>query len=170
MRTWSSALAIACLATGAFLLSTPQAQLQPVPAPAPGQAEQPPQPKGPPPAQMPADRFQFRVCNKSSIPLFAAMLYKTGENTWRMHGWAPFKPGTCGPVRGTFPRNDFYWYVEDAPGNVTYSGKDAYGCINSDDGFDRTVTGDYQCASNEKVVGFTKIDEAGIRDGITLTD
>ncbi len=44
------------------------------------------------------------------------------------------------------------------PGNVSYSGKDAYGCINSSDGFDRTVSGDYQCAPNEKVVGFTKID------------
>jgi hypothetical protein len=73
-------------------------------------------------------------------------------------------------VRGTFPRNDFFWYAEDAPGNVSYAGKDAYGCINSNDGFDRTISGDYQCAANEKVVGFTKIDEKSIQEGIVLTD
>ena len=87
------------------------------------------------------------------------MLYKVDGNAWRTVGWVDYKPGVCAPVRGAFPRNDFYWYAEDGPGNVTYSGKDAYGCINSSDGFDRTVSGDYQCAANEKIVGFTKIDE-----------
>jgi uncharacterized membrane protein len=166
MKAWRSALAIAGVVGAAALLPVANAQFKPTPAPGGGPQAQPPE--QPPQAQ--GDTFQFRVCNKSSIPLFAAMLYKVGENTWRMHGWAPFKPGVCGPVRGNFPRNDFYWYVEDAPGNVTYSGKDAFGCINSRDGFDRTVTGEYQCAANEQVVGFTKIDDAGTRDGITLTD
>ena len=32
------------------------------------------------------------------------------------------------------------------------------------------ISGDYQCAAGEKVVGFTKIDANSIRDGITLTD
>ncbi len=81
-----------------------------------------------------------------------------------------YKPGECAPVRGAYPRNDFYWYAEDGPGNVSYAGKDAYGCINSSDSFDRTVSGDYQCAATEKVVGFTKIDDNSIRDGISLTD
>jgi uncharacterized membrane protein len=125
---------------------------------------------GSPGGQPSGDTFQFKVCNRSKIPLFVAMLYKTNPDTWRLVGWVSYKPNVCAPVRGTYPRNDFYWYAEDGPGNVTYSGKDAYGCINSNDGFDRTITGEYQCAANEKVVGFTKVDETSIRDGITLTD
>src|SRR5207237_1440944 len=130
MKAWSSALAVAVFATGACLLSVAEAQFRPNPPtgqgnpPPQGQQGGPPQPPGQP--QIPADQFQFKVCNKSSIPLFASMLYKVGPNSWRMHGWAPFKPGVCGPVRGTFPRTDFFWYVEDAPGNVTYGGKDAF--------------------------------------------
>jgi uncharacterized membrane protein len=127
-------------------------------------------PGGPGAPQAQGDQFQFKVCNRSRTPLFVAMLYKVGGNSWRTVGWADFKPGACGPVQGTYPRTDFYWYAEDGPGNVSYGGKDAYGCINSNDGFDRTITGEYQCAPNEKVVGFTKIDENSIRDGITLTD
>jgi uncharacterized membrane protein len=166
MRAWKSALAVAVCALGLGLLPSAHAQFKPSPAPGGGG----PGPAAPSAPQAQGDQFQFKVCNRSKIPLFVGMLYKVDGNAWRTVGWVNYKPGTCGPVRGTFPRNDFYWYAEDGPGNVTYSGKDAYGCINSSDGFDRTVSGDYQCAPNEKVVGFTKIDEASIRDGITLTD
>jgi uncharacterized membrane protein len=162
MRAWKSALAAAVCALGLGLLPAAHAQFKPSQGGGGAPGGQP---------QATGDQFSFRVCNKSSIPLFVAMLYKVDGGAWRTVGWASFKPGVCGPAgKGTFPRNDFYWYAEDAPGNVSYSGKDAYGCINSSDGFDRTVSGDYQCAPNEKVVGFTKIDETTARDGITLTD
>ena len=167
MRAWKSALAVAVCALGLGLLPSAHAQFKPSPAPGGGAGSGPGAPAAP---QAQGDQFQFKVCNRSKIPLFVAMLYKVDGNAWRTVGWVNYKPGTCGPVRGTFPRNDFYWYAEDGPGNVSYSGKDAYGCINSNDGFDRTVSGDYQCAPNEKVVGFTKIDDASVRDGITLTD
>ena len=166
MRAWKSALAIAVCALGLGLLPAAHAQFKPSPAPGGGGGG-----GGAPAApQAQGDTFQFKVCNRSKIPLFVAMLYKTDAGAWRTVGWVNYKPGECAPVRGTFPRNDFYWYAEDGPGNVSYAGKDAYGCINSSDGFDRTVSGDYQCAPNEKVVGFTKIDANSIRDGITLTD
>ena len=167
MRAWKSALAVAVCALGLGLLPAAHAQFKPSPAPGGGGGSGPAAPSAP---QASGDQFVFKVCNRSKIPLFVGMLYKVDANSWRTVGWVNYKPGTCGPVRGTFPRNDFYWYAEDGPGNVTYSGKDAYGCINSSDGFDRTVSGDYQCAPNEKIVGFTKIDETSIRDGITLTD
>jgi uncharacterized membrane protein len=160
MRAWKLALAIGCCALGLSLLPAAHAQFKPSQSPG----------GGAPTAQPTGDQFVFKVCNRSKIPLFVAMLYKVDGNAWRTVGWVDYKPGTCAPVRGTFPRNDFFWYAEDGPGNVSYSGKDAYGCINSSDGFDRTISGDYQCAPNEKVVGFTKIDESSIRDGITLTD
>jgi len=160
-------LAIAGFALVIGLLPTAHAQFKPSgPGGGPGG---PPAPGGGAP-QTQGDQFQFKVCNRSRIPLFVAMLYKVGGDSWRTVGWVSYKPGVCAPVKGTFPRNDFYWYAEDGPGNVSYAGKDAYGCINSSDGFDRTISGDYQCAPNEKVVGFTKIDDASIRDGITLTD
>jgi uncharacterized membrane protein len=167
MRAWKSALAIAACAVGLGLFPAAHAQFKPSPAPGGGGGSGPGAPTAP---QAQGDQFVFKVCNRSKSPLFVGMLYKVNGNAWRAVGWVSYKPGTCGPVRGTYPRNDFYWYAEDGPGNVTYSGKDAYGCINSADGFDRTVNGDYQCAPNEKIVGFTKIDEASIRDGITLTD
>jgi uncharacterized membrane protein len=147
------------------LLPAAHAQFKPTPSPG-GGGGAPAAPTAP--AQ--GDQFTFKVCNKSKTPLFVAMLFKVDGGAWRTVGWVPFKPGVCGPVRGTFPRNDFFWYAEDAPGNVSYAGKDAYGCINSNDGFDRTISGDYQCAANEKVVGFTKIDEKSIQEGIVLTD
>jgi uncharacterized membrane protein len=165
MRAWKSALAVAVCALGLGLLPAAHAQFKP--SPAPGGGGGPPAPAAP---QAQGDRFVFKVCNQAKIPLFVGMLYKVDGNAWRMVGWMSYKPGECKPVPGTFPRNDFFWYAEDGPGNVTYPGKDAYGCINSADGFDRTVSGDYQCAANEKMVGFTKIDEVSIRDGITLTD
>lgn len=167
MRAWKSALAIAACALGFGLLPAAHAQFKPSPAPGGGGGSGPGAPTTP---QVAGDQFVFKVCNRSKVPLFVGMLYKVNGNAWRAVGWVSYKPGTCGPVRGTYPRNDFYWYAEDGPGNVTYSGKDAFACINSADGFDRTISGDYQCAPNEKIVGFTKIDEASIRDGITLTD
>jgi uncharacterized membrane protein len=165
MRACKSALAVAACALGLGLLPAAHAQFKP--SPAPGSPSGPGTPSAP---QAQGDQFQFKVCNRSKIPLFVAMLYKVEGGAWRTVGWISYKPGVCGPVRGTFPRSDFYWYAEDGPGNVSYAGKDAYGCINSSDGFDRTVSGDYQCAPQEKIVGFTKIDETSIRDGITLTD
>jgi uncharacterized membrane protein len=169
MRAWKSALAVAVCALGLGLLPAAHAQFKPTPAPG-GTPPTPGGPSAPPQAQ--GNQFTFKVCNRSKVPLFVAMLYQVDGGAWRMVGWAPFKPGVCGPVGkgATFPRDQFYWYAEDAPGNVSYPGKDAFGCINSADGFDRTVSGDYQCAANEKMVGFTKIDEDSIRDGIVLTD
>ena len=172
MRALRSALAIASFALIVGLLPTAHAQFKPSPAPGGGGGPGggPGGPGGGAPPQAGGDQFVFKVCNRSKIPLFVAMLYKVGGDSWRTVGWVNYKPGTCAPVKGTFPRNDFYWYAEDGPGNVTYAGKDAFGCINSSDGFDRTISGEYQCAANEKVVGFTKIDDASVRDGITLTD
>ncbi|MBX9775181.1 MAG: DUF1036 domain-containing protein [Xanthobacteraceae bacterium] len=168
MRAWKPALAVAVCALGLALLPAAHAQFKPTPAPGGGG---PAAPGGAPAPPAQGDQFTFKVCNKASIPLFVAMLYKVDGGAWRTVGWVSFKPGVCGPAsKGTFPRNDFYWYAEDQPGNVSYSGKDAYGCINSNDGFDRTVSGDYQCAPNEKIVGFTKIDDRSAREGITLTD
>lgn len=167
MRAWKSALAVAACALGLGLLPAAQAQFKPTPAP--GGA--PSGPSGPSQPQVTGDQFMLKVCNNSKIPLFVATLYKVPSGAWRTVGWFSFKPGVCGPAsKGTFPINDTYWYAEDSPGNVSYSGKDAYGCINSSDGFDRTVSGDYQCAPSEKVVGFTKVDATAARDGITLTD
>ena len=167
MTAWKSALAVAVCALGLGLLPAAHAQFKPTPAPGGGGPSGPGGPSAPKPA---GDQFEFKVCNKAKIPLFVAVLYKVDGNAWRTAGWVDYKPGVCSPVRGSFPRNDFYWYAEDGPGNVSYSGKDAYGCINSNGSFDRTVAGDYQCAPNEKVVGFTKIDERSVNEGITLTD
>jgi len=168
MRAWKSALAVAVCALGLGLLPSAHAQFKPTPAPGGGGPATPGGPSAPQPA---GDQFQFKVCNQAKIPLFVAVLYKVESGAWRTVGWFSFKPGVCGPAgKGALPRNDTYWYAEDSPGNVSYSGKDAYGCINSNDGFDRTVAGDYQCAPNEKVVGFTKIDEKSAQTGITLTD
>jgi uncharacterized membrane protein len=155
---------IAACALGLGLLPAAHAQFKPSPAPGGGGGG------GAPAPQAQGDQFTFKVCNQSKIPLFVAMLYKVDGGAWRTVGWSSFKPTVCNAVRGTYPRNDFYWYAEDAAGNVSYAGKDAYGCINSNDGFDRTVSGDYQCAANEKIVGFTKIDERSAREGITLQD
>jgi len=163
MRAWKSALAVAVCALGLGLLPAAHAQFKPTPAPG-----GPAAPGGGAP-QAGGDTFVFKVCNKSRITLHVATLSKE-SNGWRTKGWSNYKAGQCTPVDGTFPRNDFYWYAEDGPGNVTYSGKDAYGCVHPTDGFNRVVSGDYQCAAGEKVVGFTKIDANSIRDGITLTD
>lgn len=170
MRAWKSALAIAVCALGLGLVPTAQAQFKPTPAPGGGGAPGGGPGAGPSAPQAQGDQFVFKVCNRSKSQLFVGMLYKVDSNAWRSVGWAAYKPGECAPIRGTYPRNDFYWYAEDGPGNVTYAGKDAYACINSADGFDRTISGDYQCAPNEKIVGFTKIDATSIRDGVTLTD
>jgi hypothetical protein len=162
MTVWRLALALACLATGAVMLSAAQAQFRPSPGgQTPPPADTQPQPES-------GDRFTFRVCNQTKIQLFAAVLYRLNADSWRMFGWTPYKPGVCGPVRGTYPRDDFFWYVEDGPSTVTFPGNDAQGCINPKDNFDRTVTGEYQCSPDERIAGFTKIDEKGIRDGITL--
>lgn len=168
MRTWKSALAIAVCVVGVGLLPAAHAQFKPSPAPGGGSA--PSGPGGPGAQQPQADQFVFKVCNRPRIQLHIAMLYKVDGNAWRTVGWVNYKPGECSPVRGTFPRNDFYWYAEDGPGNVTYGGKEAYGCVHPSDGFNRTISGDYQCPSGEKIVGFTKSDANSIRDGITLTD
>jgi uncharacterized membrane protein len=168
MRGWKSALAIAACALGLGLLPAAHAQFKPSPAPGGGPGGG--GPSGPAAPQAGGDTFTFKVCNRSKITLHVAMLFKVENNAWRTVGWVNYKPGECSPVRGTFPRNDFYWYAEDGPGNVSYSGKDAYGCVHPSDGFNRTISGDYQCAPGEKVVGFTKIDANSIRDGITLTD
>jgi uncharacterized membrane protein len=114
--------------------------------------------------------FTFRVCNKSRITLFVAMLYKVSGDNWRTVGWAQYKSGECAPIRGTYPRDDFYWYAEDGPGRISYSGNDAQGCVNPKDSFDRTVSGNFSCQPGEKIVGFTKISERDINQGVTLID
>src|SRR4029078_9123119 len=129
MRAWKSALAIAGLSL-ALVAAAYAEGFGPSPGPGGGGTPGP----GVPPQQQPqGEQFQFKVCNRSRIPLFVAMLYKVSGDSWRTVGWVSYKHGECAPVRGTFSRNDFYWYAEDAPGNVTYSGKDAFGCINSRD-------------------------------------
>lgn len=163
-------LAVVCTVSAAVVLSGAHAQIRPSPGGSGPQVpqQQPQQAPQQPPAQ--SDRFVFQVCNRSKIPLFAAVLYRRDATTWHLFGWTPYKPGQCGPVRGDFPRDDFFWYVEDGPSTVTYPGNDAQGCINPKANFDRTFSGEYQCAPGERIVGFTKIDEKGIREGITLTD
>jgi uncharacterized membrane protein len=161
MRAWKSALAVAVCALGLGLLPAAHAQFKPS-SPGGGGG-------GPAAPSAGGDTFAFKVCNQSRTGLSVATLWKDGAN-WRTRGWSNFKPGQCGPVEGNFPRNDFFWYAEDGPGTITYAGTDAYGCVHPTDGFNRTISGDYQCAAGEKVVGFTKIDANSIRDGITLSD
>ena len=97
MRAWESALAIAVCAMGLGLLPAAHAQFKPSPAPGgPGGGSGPGTPTAP---QVQGDQFQFKVCNRSKIPLFVAMLYKVGGNSWRTVGWVNYKPGTCGPAR-----------------------------------------------------------------------
>ena len=165
MRVLRLTLAITGFALVVGLLPMSEARLEPAnpdggASPKPG--EGPPQTQG--------DQFQFKVCNTSRRLLFIAIIYKVSADAWRSVGWASYKTGLCAPLKGTYPRNDFYWYAENATSQVIYSGKDAYGCIDSNASFDRTITGDYQCGEKERVVGFTKIDEASIRDGIALSD
>ncbi|MGH6770889.1 MAG: DUF1036 domain-containing protein [Xanthobacteraceae bacterium] len=167
MRAWSSALAVACLVLGVGLAAPAQSQVRPSPAPSPGGGGGG-QPQGQPQAQ--GNTFTFKVCNKSRTTLYVSMLYKVDGNSWRMVGWAEYKGGQCAPIRGTYPKVDFFWYAEDAPGKITYSGKDAQACVNPRDSFDRTISGDYQCRPGEKIVGFTRINEQAINDGITLID
>ncbi len=164
MRAWKSALAIACFGLGAAVLAPAHAQgISPGGPPKPGGSQ------GQPTGQPQGNQFQFRVCNKTSIELFVAIMFKPDAN-WRTVGWAPYKPGECAPLRGTFSRTEFFWYAEDAPGNITYPGKDAFGCVNPSDNFNRTITGDYACGDGEKIAGFTKIDDGTINNGLTLTD
>jgi uncharacterized membrane protein len=155
MKVRTSALAIGCVMLGLGFAGPAYTQL-----PRPGGGA--PQGQG--------DMFTFRVCNKARPTLFVAMLYKVGGDSWRYVGWAEYKPGECAPIRGSYPTNDFYWYAEDGPGKITYAGNDAQACVNPKDSFDRTVSGDYTCQPGEKIVGFTKIDQKGINEGITLLD
>jgi uncharacterized membrane protein len=165
MRAWSLALAVACLVFGIGLAGPASSQVRPTPAPAPGGGG-----GGQPQGQPQGNTFTFKVCNKSRLTLYVAMLYKVGGESWRMVGWAEYKAGQCAPIRGVYPRVDFFWYAEDGPGKVTYSGKDAQACVNPRDSFDRTISGDYSCRPGEKIVGFTRINEQAINDGITLID
>ena len=164
MRTWTSALAVTGIILG--LAGPVDAQVRPTPpSPPPGGGGQP-QPQ----AQPAGDQFQFKVCNKSKNTLFVAMLYKVSGDSWRYMGWAQYKAGDCGPVQGTYPRDSFFWYSENGPGTITYAGTDAQGCVNQNDAFDRTVSGNYSCQPGEKIVGFHKITPEQIQNGITLLD
>ena len=161
MRVWKSALAVACFGLGAALLASAYAEgVRPGGPPKPGASQG--QPKG--------DQFQFRVCNRTKIELFVAIMFKPDAN-WRAVGWVPYKPGVCAPVgKSTFSRTEFFWYAEDAPGNITYPGTDAYACVNPSDNFNITISGEYSCGDKEKIAGFTKIDAGTINNGLTLTD
>ena len=168
MRSWMPALAVAGLVLGLGLAGPVDAQVRPTPpSPPPGG-----QPQGQPQAQpqMAADQFQFKVCNRAKITLFVAMLYKVSGDNWRYQGWASFKAGDCGPVQGAYPRDAFFWYAENAPGTITYAGNEAQGCVNQNDSFDRTFSGNYSCQPAEKIVGFHKITPDQIQNGITLLD
>src|SRR5688572_6194611 len=172
MRFWMPALAAAGLVLGIALAGPGVAQM---PKPPGGGAPGGGGPGGGGPggggggAPKPApDQFIFKVCNKTKIPLFVAMLYKVGGEQWRYVGWADYGPNDCGPGKGAFPRDFFYWYAEDGPAKVTFPGKDAQGCVNQDDSFDRTISGDYSCQPGEKIVGFHKITPQQIENGITL--
>ena len=165
MRSWMPALAVAGLVLGLGFAGPVDAQVRPTPAPG-GQPQAQPQPQ----AQAAADQFQFKVCNKSKNTLFVGMLYKVSGDSWRYVGWAQYKAGECGPVQGTYPRDSFFWYAENGPGTITYAGNDAQGCVNGNDAFDRTVSGNYSCQPGEKIVGFSKITPEQIQNGITLLD
>ena len=167
MRSWMPALAIAGLVLGLGLSGPVDAQVRPTPGPG-GPAPAPGPGPGPGPEQ--SDQFQFKVCNKSKATLFVAMLYKVSGDNWRYVGWAQYKAGECGPVQGTYPRDSFFWYSENGPGTITYAGTDAQGCINRNDAFDRTVSGNYSCQPGEMIVGFSKITQEQIQNGITLLD
>ena len=170
MRSWMPALAVVAI-MGLGVAGTADAQVRPNPPQGGGGSGGGSGPSGgggqPAPA---ANEFVFKVCNKSKSQLFVAMLYKTQGDSWRYVGWAKYDPGNCSPVQGTYPRDSFYWYAENGPATITYAGTDAQGCVNQNDAFDRTVTGQYSCQPGEKIVGFHKITPEQIQNGITLLD
>ena len=118
MRAWKSALAVAVCALGLGLLPAAHAQFKPTPAPGGGTAT-PGGPAAPPQAQ--GDQFMFKVCNRSKIPLFVGDALQGRRQRLADGRLGALQARRMRPgAQGTFPRDDFYWYAEDGPGNVTY--------------------------------------------------
>jgi uncharacterized membrane protein len=133
------------------------------------QAKAPPRPSA---STAAANSFKLKVCNKhrDKISLFVAVLYSKDANTWQSKGWITVDAGECTESSDAYPRQNTFWYAESAccPVKVTYPGKDAFGCTNPKDDFERSITGDYQCSDDEQVNGFKRVSEDIIKNGLTL--
>ncbi len=103
--------------------------------------------------------FDYVFCNKTSIKVFVAVAARVSPNDQRfkVQGWWTIPAGQCGNV-GTFPRGWAYYYAEqDDPGTVYWGADDVQVCVNYPGPFERVLTPNYSCGSNQTLQGFKGI-------------
>lgn len=103
----------------------------------------------------------YQFCNRTEIPLYAAMGY-TEDNAWRTEGWWALAPGSCTKaINETLPADQIYTYAVGYTneGDPVEFGGD-YPLCTGDQAFE--IVGNGDCESRGYVtVGFERVETDG---------
>lgn len=100
--------------------------------------------------------FDYIFCNKTNIKVFVAVaaLVSPRDSRFKVKGWWTIPANQCGNI-GSFPRGWTYYYAEQEDPGTGFWGADDVGlCVAYPGPFERTLTQNYTCGSNEAVQGF----------------
>ena len=103
----------------------------------------------------------YQFCNRTNIPLYAAMGY-TEDDAWRTEGWWALAPGTCTKaINDNLPSEQIYTYAvgyTNEGDSVEFGGD--YPLCTGDQAFE--IVGNADCESRGYVtVGFERVETEG---------
>jgi uncharacterized membrane protein len=103
--------------------------------------------------------FDYVFCNKTSIKVFVAVaaLVSPGDKRFKVQGWWTIPAEQCADI-GAFPKGWAYYYAEqDDPGRARWEADDVGICVEYPGPFERILTPNYSCGSNQMIQGFKGI-------------
>jgi uncharacterized membrane protein len=115
--------------------------------------------------------FDYVFCNKTRIKVLVAVatLVSPGDKRFKVEGWWTIPAEQCANI-GAFPKGWAYYYAEqDDPDTARWEADDVGICVEYPGPFERILTPNYSCASNQKIQGFKSIFVDADTGVITIT-
>jgi uncharacterized membrane protein len=103
--------------------------------------------------------FDYVFCNKTNVKVFVAIAAQMSPKDHRflVQGWWSIPADQCGNI-GAFPRGWVYYYAEqEDPGTAYWGADDDSFCVAYPGPFERILTPNYSCGTNETIQGFKAI-------------
>jgi uncharacterized membrane protein len=104
-----------------------------------------------------AQSFDYVFCNRTGLTAYIAIVVRLGisDTRFEARGWYAAPPRQCINT-GNYPSGYAYYYAED--GQNGFWGSDHVTlCVQYPGPFQRVLTNNYTCRSNERLRGFTEV-------------
>jgi uncharacterized membrane protein len=115
--------------------------------------------------------FDYVFCNKTRVKVLVAVatLVSPGDKRFKVEGWWTIPAEQCANI-GAFPKGWAYYYAEqDDPDTARWEADDVGICVEYPGPFERILTPNYSCASNQKIQGFKSIFVDADTGSVTIT-